>query len=299
MGTSKSYGGPSNGLVPPFVDDPLPQQPPLVPQPQAQPELPTAPGAPGLPAPRPQPPQTPEMNPQTSPPRPDADGAGKLRGPRSSFSRFCRSGDRSTLGRALSGYVRKGTGGARNAAHRMSSPRKTAGAILQVIRDFERHGPAGALRQLNIPDLIGRPAADVFLAIFEVLCPPGGTVDQSISREAMQAAIGDMAEADVGGFDTITQEQLKDFFLDFVARSIEGRVMADIGGRAISLPDDVSAVEYAQEQLHDFVTGATRGQLSGRLDSLDRLSDRDIAAVVDEIYETAFELVAAAGEALA
>lgn len=296
MGTSKCYGGPSNGLVPPFVDDSQSAQPPLMPQ--APPELPTVPGESALPALRPQPPQAPERNAQTPPPRPEAGGVGKLSGLRRTFSRFCRSGDRDTLGRALSGYVRKGTGGARNAAHRMSSPRTTAGAILQVIRDFERHGLAETLRQLNIPGLIGRPAADVFLAIFEVLCPPGGTVDQSITREAMQEAIGDMAEAGVGGFDTITQEQLKDFFLDFVARSIEGRVMADIGGRAVSLPDDVAAVEYAQEQLHDFVTGATRGQLSGRLDSLERLSDRDIAAVVDEIYEVAFELIAVAGEAL-
>jgi MFS transporter, NNP family, nitrate/nitrite transporter len=35
---------------------------------------------------------------------------------------------------------------------------------------------------------------------------------------------------------------------------------------AITLPDDVAAVESAQTQLHDFVTGATRGQLAGRLD---------------------------------
>ena len=291
MGTSKCYGGPSNGLVPPFVDDSQPQQPSLAPQT-------TLPGAPALPAYRPQPPQAPDTNPQPQPQRPDADGAGSLRGPRGTFSRFCRSGDRHTLGRALSGYVRKGTGGARNAARRMSSPRTTARAILQVIRDFERHGPAGALYQLNIPGLISRPASDVFLAIFEVLCPPGGTVDQAITREALQEAIGDMAEAGVEDFDTITLEQLKDFFLDFVALSIEGRVMADIGGSAISFPHDVSAVEYAQEQLHDFITGATRGQLSGRLDYLERLSDRDIATVVDEIYETAFELVAAAGEAL-
>lgn len=297
MGTSKCYGGPSNGLIPPFVDDPQPQQPPLAPQ--TQPELPTLPGTPALPESRPQPPQAPETDPQPALPVPDANGVGSLRGPRGTFSRFFRSGDRSTLGRALSGYVRKGTGGARNAAHRMSSPRTTARAILQTIRAFERHGPAGTLSLFNIPDLIGRPAADVFLSIFEVLCPPGGTVDQSITREAMQEAIGDMAEAGVGGFDALTSDQLKDFFFDFVARSIEGRIMADIGGRAISFPDDVSAVEYAQEQLHDFVTGATRGQLSGRLDSLEQLSDRDIAAVVDEIYETAFELVAAAGEALA
>ncbi|WP_343060137.1 Qat anti-phage system associated protein QatB [Desulfovibrio intestinalis] len=292
MGTSKCYGGPSNGLIPPFVDDP---QPSLVPQsPTGQPSLP---GDPALPVSYPTQPQIPNTTPQTPPRLPDTDGAGKLRGARSAFSRYCRSGDRAILGRALSNYVRKGTGGARNAVHRMSSPRATARAMLQVIRDFERNGSAETLRQLNIPELIGRPAVDTFIAIFEVLCPPGGTIDQSITREAMQESIGDMAEAGVGGIDAITSEQLKDFFLNFVARSIEGRVMADIGGRAISLPEDVSAVEYAQEQLHDFVSGATRGMLSGRLDSLEHLSDRDIAAVVDEIYETAFELVAAAGEA--
>ena len=292
MGTSKCYGGPSNGLVPPFVDDP---QPPVAPQRPT--EHPSPSGDPVLPVSYPTPAQIPNTKPQIPPPLPDADGTGKLRGSRSTFSRYCRSGDRAMLGRALSNYVRKGTGGARNAAHRMSSPRATARAMLQVIRDFERNGAAETLRQLNIPELIGRPAVDTFIAIFEILCPPGGTIDQSITREAMQESIGDMAEAGVGGIDAITSEQLKDFFLNFVARSIEGRVMADIGGRAISLPEDVSAVEYAQEQLHDFVSGATRGMLSGRLDSLEHLSDRDIAAVVDEIYETAFELVAAAGEA--
>ena len=47
------------------------------------------------------------------------------------------------------------------------------------------------------------------------------------------------------------------------------------------------------------LTGATRGQLSGRLDGVERLSDRDIEVVVNQIYETAFDLVAAAGEAAA
>ena len=47
------------------------------------------------------------------------------------------------------------------------------------------------------------------------------------------------------------------------------------------------------------MTGATHGQLSGRLDGVERLSDADIDAVVDQIYEAAFDLVAAAGEAVA
>lgn len=296
MGTSKGYGGPANGLVPSFVDSPpspvLPR--PAVP-PSAAPAAPGRPGAPGAPPPNPQPSAP---SPQ-GPLRPDIVGAGGLGQVRRSFSGFARTGSHSALGRALSRYVRHGTAGAQRAGRRMGSSKATARGLLGVVRDFQRLGPTAALHQLNLAGLSGQPAADVFLAILEFVCPPGGAVDEAIARQAMLETIGDMAEAGIGSFDTLTPAQLRDFFLDFIARSIEARVMADVGGRGITLPDDVAAVESAQTQLHDFVTGATHGQLSGRLDGVERLSDADIDAVVDQIYEAAFDLVAAAGEAVA
>ncbi|MCK1695240.1 hypothetical protein IVA84_16115 [Bradyrhizobium sp. 144] len=181
----------------------------------------------------------------------------------------------------------------------MGASRTTAGGLLGIVRDFQTVGPTEALRQLDLAALAGAPAADVFVALMEFICPPGGAVDEAIARQAMLESIGDMAEAGVGNFDTLTPQQMQDFFLDFIARSIEGRVMADLGSRGITLPDDVAAVENAQIQLHDFVTGATRGELAGKLDNLERLTDRDVQVVVDQIYETGFELVAAAGEAAA
>lgn len=54
--------------------------------------------------------------------------------------------------------------------------------------------------------------------------------------------------------------------------SIERPVMPDLGGRGITFPDDISVVESARAQLHDFVGAATRGQLAGRRESLERLS---------------------------
>ncbi len=296
MGTSKSYGGPTSGLVPSFVDDPTP---PTQPRPPATaPAAPNAPAAPGGPsAPQPLAPAAPTV-PRT-PPRPDTQGTGSLGGARGNFTRFARTGSRSSLGSALSGYVRSGTGGARRAARRMGSSRAAASGLLGVVRDFQRLGPTETLRQLNLVGLAAQPAADVFVAILEFICPPGGAVDDAIARQAMLETIGDLAESGVGSFDTLTPQQLQDVFLDFISRSIEGRVMADLGGRGITLPDDIAAVESAQAQLHDFVEGATRGELAGRLEGLERLSDRDIESVVNQIYETAFELVAVAGEAAA
>lgn len=291
MGTSKGYGGPSSGLVPSWVDDPAPGVAPApAPAAPATPGTPGTPGQPGAPAP---------TRPQASAPRPDTSGAGGLGGARGSFSRFARTGSRSALGSALSNYVRNGTGGAGRAARRMGSSRAAGARLLGVVRNFAAIGPAETLRQLNLAGLAGRPAAEVFVGLLEFVCPPGGAVDEAIARQAMLETIGDMAEAGVGSFDALTPDQMGEFFLDFVARSIEGRVMADLGGRGVTLPDSVAAVENAQAQLHDFVTGCTRGQLAGRLDGIERMSDRDIEVVVNQIYEAAFELVAAAGEAAA
>jgi hypothetical protein len=181
----------------------------------------------------------------------------------------------------------------------MGASRGAGAHLLGFIRDVHRNGAAETLQQLNLPGLAGRPAHEVFVALLEFLCPPGGAIDEAIARQAMLEAIGDLAEAGEGNFDTMTPDQMQEFFLDFIARSIEGRVIADLGQRGVTLPDDAAAVEYAQQQLHDFVAGCTRGQLSGRLDGLDRLPDLEIERVVDEIYEAAFELVAAAGEAAA
>lgn len=290
MGTSKGYGGPASGLVPSWVDDPAPG---VAPGPAAPP--PIVPGAPSNSNPA----QTGAPPPGVASRQPDISGAGWLGGARSSFSRFARTGSRTALGSALSNYVRNGTGGARRAARRMGSSRAAGARLLGVVRDFQRLGPIETLRQLNLPGLAGQPAADVFVAILEFVCPPGGAVDEAIARQAILETIGDMAEAGVGNFDTLTAAQMGEFFLDFIARSIEGRVMADLGARSVTLPDDVAAVENMQAQLHDFVTGCTRGELAGRLDGLAGVSDRDIQSVVNQIYEAAFDLVAAAGEAAA
>jgi hypothetical protein len=163
-------------------------------------------------------------------------------------------------------------------------------------RSVGRLGAAETLRNLNLPDLASRPAADVFLALIEFVCPPGGSIDEAIARQAMLEAICDIAEAGLGDFDALTPAELEEFFLDFVTRSIEGRIVNDIGGRGIALPEDVGAIDNAQRQLHDFVAGCVRGALGDRLDALDRLSDQELKRAVDDIYEAAFEVLAAVAE---
>ena len=289
MGTSKSYGGPGSGLVPSWVDDPAP---PARPVPPSQSIAPTAPGqsvpedgTPGL-----------QPTAPSQPAQPDRAGTGAYSSAKRKFSSFARNGGSSELGGALRRYVHS-SGGSAKAARRMGAARGTGGRLLGVIRDAERAGLGEALRSRGLDNLVGRAAEDVYRGLVDIVCPPGGPIDEAISRQAMLDAIADQAEAGVTDFGALTPDQLKEFFLDFVIRSIEGRVMSDIAARAVTLPDDVAQVMDIQQQLHDFVAGCARNHLGDQLRSLAALNDQQVEAKVDAIYEVAFSLVAAAGEA--
>ncbi|WP_045318795.1 MULTISPECIES: Qat anti-phage system associated protein QatB [Brevundimonas] len=272
MGTSSPYGGPQIGLIPSWVDDP----------------------ATGVETP----PTSPAATPAPTSSSPDTSGAGSLRGARTAFNKFARTGNRDDLARSVSRYVRDGVGGSRRAARRMGEARASAGRLLGVVRDIARDGPVEALRRVNLANLAGQPAETVLLALLEAICPPGGTLDEAIARQGMLEAIDALAEDGLGAFDTLTPGQLEEFFLDVVARTIEARILNDIGSRGINLPTSVAAIDQLQAQLHDFVSGTVRQQLAGRLDGVASLTDRNVLGAADGIYERAFDVLAAIGDDL-
>lgn len=278
MGTSKGYGGAPSGLVPSWVDDTSPGA-----------AAPTAvPGGGGGAAGT-----SPGVAPKVPAAVPDVSSAGRLSTAKGNFTRFVRSGDSDTLRRSISQYVRNGTGSARKAARRMGASRSAGTQLLQVIRDVNRQGAVATLQKLNLQHLSGRPAADVFVAMLETVCPPGGRIDEAIARQAMLDAIADLADAGGETFEQMTPEQLSEFFQDFVIYTIEGRVIADIGTHAIDFPETVDGVEQVQEQLHGFVTNCVRGHLGEHFDGLVEKTDEQVKETVERIYEAAFELVSA------
>lgn len=276
MGTSKPYGGAQSGLVPSWADDTAPGA--------------ASPGGGGA-APGASPGTSPGSPPKIPAAAPDTSAAGRLSAAKGNFTRFVRGGDPDRLRRSVAQYVRNGAGSSRNAARRMGASRGVGARLLQVIRDVDQQGAVAALQKLNLQHLAGRPAADVFLAMLETMCPPGGRIDEAIARQAMLDAISGLADDGVGTFDQMTGEQLSEFFQSFVINTIEGRVIADIGEHAIDLPETVDDVEHVLEQLHEFVSGCVRGRLGEHFDGLTQKSDEQVKETVERIYVAAFDLV--------
>jgi hypothetical protein len=161
----------------------------------------------------------------------------------------------------------------------MPSSRAAAGGIAGLARNFATQGPAEALRPFNLEGLAGAPAVDVFVALTDALCPPGGTIDEAIARDAM------------------TPADLQEFFIGVVTRSIEGKILNEVGTNSIRVSPDLAAVERAQRMLHDFVDGCVRDRFAASGSSLADVSSRQIDDFVSDLYGAAFDLMQTLGEA--
>lgn len=284
MGTSSSNGGPGNNtpLVPSWADGGIPTPSP---SPQPPPEGPPDGAAPQAPPDRPTPPAPPEPY--------------RFAQPRANLTRFARSGgtDRPSLGRAVSQYVSRATGGARSAAQRMGASRSTGSQLLRLLVDARQQGAVAALRTLNLEALAGRPVAEVLSALLDQLCPDGGSVDEGIAREALVETIVDLEEAGIDDFDKLTPDQMQTVFELYVTHAIEGRISNDIGMNIVTLPADPRAAAKVEAELRDFIQRGVSDALHHAREELDALTPPRVAGFVDRIYESAFSLLKALGDA--
>ena len=176
------------------------------------------------------------------------------------------------------------SGGGRAAASRMPNSRAVAGGVAGLARNFVNQGPAEALRRFNLEGMAGAPAEDVFVALTDMLCPAGGTIDEAIARDAMLETVADLAAAGVGNFDELSADDLREFFIGVVSRLIEGKILNEVGTNAIAAPSDIGGVERAQAMLRDFVEGCVRDEFDARETDLSDLDAASIDSFVDDLY---------------
>lgn len=282
MGTSNAYGGPGGGspLVPTWLDGDGADQgtgPGVPPDGTALPEAPAAP-----------------KSPLTPPPTTD-----RFTAARGNFTRFAGSGgnDRASLGRAISQYVSKSSGGARQAAQRMGSSRRVGAGLIGFLSDVQARGAREALRALNLERLAGRPIVEVFLGLVDYICPAGGTIDEGISRGAFIETIADLANLGIADLDALTVDQMQTMFELYATHAIEGRICNDIGMNVVTLPADVRAAERVQEQLHDFIRRGVSDALEGARAAFQALTPERVLGFVSGVYQAAFEVLQILGHA--
>jgi hypothetical protein len=234
-------------------------------------------------------PASPNQPPPPLPPLPPAAHIPeRFRAARTGFTRFSRTRDEGTLRRALGNYVTRGTGGRHGALQRTGSSRATAAAMASFARTAQTEGTAAALRSIGLARCIGRPAGEVLPELLEAMCPDGGRIDEGIAREAFQSAIVDFAEQDLPAIEELTIEQWNVLLIDFLVRSIQLRVIADIGQRALDVPIDVARALEAEIVMRNVIYATVTREVSAALDRIGTVSEQRMQEVTDLAYERAW-----------
>lgn len=284
MGTSTAYSGPNGGtpLIPSWLGD----EPTSVPSDGAPNSSPAPDGG-----------EMPESS--NRPPIPKMADPQRFSGARSNFTRFAGSGgsDRASLGRAISNYVSKSTGGSRQAAQRMGSSRAAGSRLLGFLADAQARGVHEALRELNLESLAGRPISEIFIGLADHICPGTGTVDEGIARDAYIETVVELASEGLTDLSTFTPEQMQMVFELYATHAIEARILNDIGTKVVMMPASAQAAHRVEQQLRDFIRGGVSDALVREREKSPTLSSERVHAFVDAVYESAFSILQALGEA--
>jgi hypothetical protein len=320
MGTSNPFGGGNNRnpLVPDWVGGPGPG--PAGPPPPGAP----ATGAPGLGAPATTAPGNanpgagnpaggiPAGNPGNAPAggdyfggpaHSDAPAPNRFQSARTNFFKFAKSGragagsggrgggTNRNLRRAVRSFVGKSSGGARRATQRMASERAATASLGRILSSAGTAGIQEAVRRLGLAQLATPAVQDIYAALVDVICEPGGELDESFAREAYLKALAEIIEAQTD-LERPSPETSVSFLASFITNAIENRLLNAIGNKVVSIPLDIASVQNVEQQINDFIRGNVNDAMAeaGENFPLDL-----IVSTIDDIYERSVVLLEGPG----
>jgi hypothetical protein len=181
----------------------------------------------------------------------------------------------------------------------MGASRGAGARLLGFLSDAQTRGVREALRALNLEALAGRPIAEIFVGLADYICPGAGTVDEGIAREAYVETIVELTTEGLTDLATFTPDQMQTVFELYATYAIEARICNDIGTKAITMPADAQAALRVQAQLRDFIRGGVSDALTMARAETPTLTPDRIQSFVDKVYESAFGIVNALGQAAA
>jgi hypothetical protein len=131
------------------------------------------------------------------------------------------------------------------------------------------------------------PVQDIYAALVDVICEPGGELDESFAREAYIKALTEMSEAQAD-LERPSPETTVSFLASFIANAIQNRLLNAIGNKVVAIPRDVAAVQNVEQQINDYIRGNVNDAMA---EAGEDFPVERIVSTIDEIYERAVVLL--------
>ena len=232
-----------------------------------------------------------ENTPQSDNPQFDAS---RYTAARTNFTNFVKSGGKNkrALRKSVSSYVRRSSGGAKNATAKMSPSRKTATKLLGFLQEASNQGLNATLKLINLENLVGRPIDEIFIGILDLFCPEGGQTDAGLARDSLIKTLYKIEdEYDASDLDNLNVDQIQTILEIYIAHSIEDKLINEIGINSIFQTQTTDDVDLIQEQLNDFIRNSVKDALGNSQTDITKIEANKIGKFVDDIYEQTFTLL--------
>lgn len=192
-------------------------------------------------------------------------------------------------------YV-KACGGGLATAQGMPNSRAVAVRLAGLAKTIQNQSAGEALRKIDLEDMVGMPAEDVFGELIDMICPDGGTLDEAVARQAMAHATVDLAESQVGRFENLSSNEFRDYSMSYIARSIEIKIYNDTATNAVGASFDIEGVANFEKSLYEFVNGCVKDEFIAQDIDYAKFEKYDTSQFVEDLYANILETIEERGE---
>ena len=183
----------------------------------------------------------------------------RFRSSRRNLAEFARTGDTTSLNRALGHYVSSGYGGVSVATRRFGGTASTAEALGGALAGT----PGTAADRLDLPLLRAASTEEVMSAVVDAVRPVDGTQDTESARasvrEALSEVLGAYPDADLL---QLTEDQQVLAVATFTATDLYRRFDLDVGktiqDRAPDASTALSRLKEVRDYIRELIAGAFR-----------------------------------------
>ncbi|MBR0688540.1 hypothetical protein JQ594_21620 [Bradyrhizobium manausense] len=230
----------------------------------------------------------------------DAPAPNRFQSARTNFFKFAKSGGggggggggrgggtHRNLRRAVRSFVGKSSGGARRATQRMAAERSATASLGRILSTAATAGIQETVRRLGFAQLATLPVQDIYAALVDVICEPGGELDESFAREAYIKALAEISEAQAD-LERPSPETTVSFLASFITNAIQNRLLNAVGNKVVAIPRDVAAVQNLEQQINDFIRGNVNDAMT---EAGEDFPVDVIVSTIDDIYERSVVLL--------
>lgn len=197
------------------------------------------------------------------------------------------SGDRSReFAKAARSYVKTASGGSRSATARSATDRRAASKLASFLLGAGADGSdiRQELRRLNLDSLANRTTEEIFYALVDYICEPGGDLDEAYARNAYIDAICEIPDGMKGRLERPDAETINFILERFIANSVTKRIENAIGNDMITLPETGMSARELQRLFQDWVSGRVKDAMTA-IGGV--LRQDQVRSQIDMIYEEA------------